>query len=339
MRFEVKDQGIGIAPEMRKKLFASFQQADMSIRRKYGGTGLGLAICRKLAEMMGGEVGFDSQPGKGSLFWFTARLARSHVLARDHALANGETEQVAQGLADIGPSLRGARILLAEDNLFNQQVTRELLELSGAVVTVANNGQEALKRLKEAAYDCVLMDIQMPVMDGLEATRAIRAAPELRDNLVIAMTANAWSEDRELCLSVGMNDFLSKPVRPAQMIAILDEWLACNTPTPVDMHVLTALYDGDIDKMRAIATKFVNFSNVDIEGLQRAFEASDLESIRVLGHKMQSGARQLGAAKFADICELLEKQQEPDILLRVHPRIQQLKKLLAQIAQQLQLNG
>ena len=105
------------------------------------------------------------------------------------------------------------------------------------------------------------------------------------------------------------------------------------------MHVLTALYDGDIDKMRAIATKFVNFSNVDIEGLQRAFEASDLESIRVLGHKMQSGARQLGAAKFADICELLEKQQEPDILLRVHPRIQQLKKLLAQIAQQLQLNG
>jgi PAS domain S-box-containing protein len=333
LRFEVKDQGIGIAPEMRKKLFASFQQADMSIRRKYGGTGLGLAICRRLAEIMGGEVGFDSQPGKGSLFWFTARLARSN------ALANGDTEPVTQNLSDSVPVLHGARILLAEDNLFNQQVTRELLELSGALVSVANNGQEALKRLKEGAYDCVLMDIQMPVMDGLEATRAIRAAPELRDNLVIAMTANAWSEDRERCLAVGMNDFLSKPVRPAQMIAMLDEWLACNTPTPLDMHVLTALYDGDIDRMRAIATKFVAFSRIDIEGLQRAFEVGDLETIRVLGHKMQSGARQIGAAKFADICESLEKQQSPDILLRVHPRIQQLKKLLIQIAQQLQLNG
>ncbi len=339
LRFEVKDQGIGIAPDMRKKLFASFQQADMSIRRKYGGTGLGLAICRRLAEIMGGEVGFDSQPGKGSLFWFTARLARSNLLARDHVLANGETEQIAQGLSDSDSSMRGARILLVEDNLFNQQVTRELLELSGAVVTVASNGQESLQRLQEGKYDCVLMDIQMPVMDGLEATRAIRAAPELRDNLIIAMTANAWSEDRERCLAVGMNDFLSKPVRPAQMIAILDEWLACNTPTPVDMHVLTALYDGDINKMRAIATKFVTFSLADIEGLQRAFEVGDLEAIRVLGHKMQSGARQLGAAKFADICELLEKQQEPDILSRVYPRIQQLKKLLAQITQQLQLNG
>lgn len=339
LRFEVKDQGIGIAADMRKKLFASFQQADMSIRRKYGGTGLGLAICRRLAEIMGGEVGFDSQPGKGSLFWFTARLARSSVLATDHALANGEAEQVVQDSSGNGSSLRGARILLAEDNLFNQQVTRELLELSGALVSVANNGQEALKHLKEGKYDCVLMDIQMPVMDGLEATRAIRAAPELRDNLVIAMTANAWSEDRERCLAVGMNDFLSKPVRPAQMITILDEWLACNTQTPVDMHVLSALYNGDIDKIRDIAAKFILFSSADIKNLRRALHAGDFAAIKVLGHKMQSGARQLGAMRFADICELLEKQPGPDALLRMYPRIQQLEKLLAQIAQQLQLNG
>jgi two-component system sensor histidine kinase/response regulator len=332
LRFEVTDQGIGIAPDMRKKLFSSFQQADMSVRKKYGGTGLGLAICRKLAEMMGGEVGFDSQSGKGSLFWFTARLARAR------SMSNGGP-QSDPAPSESRPSLQGASILLVEDNLFNQQVTRELLELAGASVVTANNGQEALACLGSRKYDCVLMDIQMPVMDGLEATRAVRSDPSLRDCLVIAMTANAWIEDRERCLSAGMNDFLSKPVRPAELITTLDEWLSFGVSNPVDTRVLSALYDGNMDKALAIATRFVAFSRTDIAGLQRALESGDIESIQKLGHKMQSGARQLGATRFADICEWLEKQLAADTLWQAYPRIRQLERLLAQIVQQLQLNG
>ncbi|HSC75145.1 MAG TPA: response regulator [Pseudomonadales bacterium] len=331
LRFEVTDQGIGIAPELRKKLFSSFQQADMSLRKKYGGTGLGLAICRKLAEMMGGEVGFDSQPGKGSSFWFSVRLPRTNALPAE--------ESASHEPSGGGASLQGCNLLLVEDNVFNQQVTRELLELAGAAVIVANNGQEALKFLKAKKYDCVLMDIQMPVMDGLEATAAIRATPELRDTLVIAMTANAWDKDKERCLAAGMNDFISKPVRPAELITRLDTWLCGNVTAPIDMAVLTALYDGDAEKMAAIAGKFVAFAHKDIEGLLHALESGDLESVRMLGHKMQSGARQLGAARYADICEWLEKQLSADALWQAYPRIRQLERLLTQIVQQLRLNG
>lgn len=337
LRFEVADQGIGIAVDMRKKLFASFQQGDTSTRRKHGGTGLGLAICRRLAEMMGGEVGFDSQPGKGSLFWFTARLAKAASV--QSVISTGQHPAVSVPDTDASQALQGASILLVEDNLFNQQVTRELLELFGAVVTVAGNGREALECLQENTYDCVLMDIQMPVMDGLEATRVIRDTPTLQHNLVIAMTANAWSEDRERCMAAGMDDFLSKPVRPAQMITTLGDWLACCAPNPVDMAVLAALYPDEPDKMRQIAAKFVSFSQADIESLYTAHAAEDAAAIRALGHKMQSSARQLGASRFADICEALEAQQGPDALLQAVPRIRQLEKLLTQIAQQLRLNG
>ncbi len=206
VRFEVSDTGIGISSGQLDHLFQSFHQADQSIARRYGGTGLGLAICKQLVERMGGEIGVESTLGKGSQFWFKVPLGK---LA---AAVEGEEREAAP--LDM---LKGAKILLAEDNEFNQQVATEMLEQAGAVVSLARDGVEALDRLRRERFDCVLMDIQMPDLDGLEATRHIRADAALMDTLVIAMTANASLEDQTACREVGMDDFITKPVSPATL--------------------------------------------------------------------------------------------------------------------------
>jgi PAS domain S-box-containing protein len=208
LRFEVRDQGIGIAEEKRSRLFHSFEQADTSTTRRYGGTGLGLAISRKLVELAGGEIGVESREGEGSTFWFTLPLEK----------ARGP---VAKAVAEDCGVVRGLRVLLVEDNSVNQLVVRELLQQVGVHVDVAGNGAEALEKLAAARYDCVLMDLQMPVMDGFEATQRIRATEDLRDIWIVAMTANAGSEDRERCRVAGMNDFTSKPVRLRQLCSVL----------------------------------------------------------------------------------------------------------------------
>ena len=210
IRFEVQDSGIGISTEQMEKLFQAFHQADASTTRKYGGTGLGLVICKQLVELMDGTVGVESQLGQGSTFWFTARLAKGGQLPA--------SIQTAPTNLDV---LKDASILLVEDNLFNQQVAVEMLREVGAGVTIANNGQEAIDRLLKRRYDCVLMDVQMPVMDGIEATRQIRSIPALADTHIIAMTANAGKEDRALCFAAGMDSFISKPVFPDQLYAII----------------------------------------------------------------------------------------------------------------------
>ncbi len=220
VRFEVQDTGIGMSEAEMAQLFQPFQQVDTSITRNYGGTGVGLAICKQLAELMGGEVGVESRLAQGSTFWFTARLSRGV----------GKTVPVQEVLPPVDLSLiQGAAVLLVEDNLFNQQVAREMLEQAGAVVTLANNGQEALACLLKDRFDCVLMDVQMPVMDGLEATRQIRANPAWSSTRVIGLTANAGKEDQAHCLEAGMNDFVSKPIEPDQLLAVLATWL---TPQP-----------------------------------------------------------------------------------------------------------
>jgi signal transduction histidine kinase/CheY-like chemotaxis protein len=220
LRFNVKDTGTGIPAAHQGTLFGAFQQADASISRQYGGTGLGLAISRQLAELMGGEVGVESQPGLGSDFWFTARLA----------LASAPVAAQERQATDV--KLSGIRILLAEDNLFNQQVAAEILELAGAVVTVANNGREALALLRREAFDCILMDMRMPEMDGLEATRTLRADPVLKEQLVIALTANASLEDRRHCLDAGMDDYLAKPIAPHKLYDMLASRLGLFASAP-----------------------------------------------------------------------------------------------------------
>jgi two-component system sensor histidine kinase/response regulator len=218
LRFAVTDTGIGLTDEQMGRLFQSFEQADGSTTRKFGGTGLGLAICRKLAGLMGGAVGVDSRLGAGSTFWLTVTLG----LAAPAAPEAGELPATAAATLD---TLQGARVLLVEDNDLNQLVACRLLQRRGCVVDVAENGQVALDRIGQAQYDLVLMDLQMPVMDGIAATIAIRRLEPHRHLPIVALTANVRTQDRQRCLDAGMNDFLAKPVDAKALWTLLRKWL------------------------------------------------------------------------------------------------------------------
>ncbi|HBA88338.1 MAG TPA: hybrid sensor histidine kinase/response regulator [Geobacter sp.] len=221
VRFEVVDSGIGIRPEARQHIFESFSQADYSTTRTYGGTGLGLAIARQLAELMGGELGLESEYGAGSTFWFTASLKGIASLPED--LVRQASEPVPQ------PKLYfEASILVAEDNPVNQDVARHMLDLLGCRVEIAENGKEAMAAAGEGRYDLIFMDCQMPQVDGFAATRAIREmeAAQGKERLpIVALTANAIAGDRERCLDAGMDDYLSKPFDLRQLRDVLQRWL------------------------------------------------------------------------------------------------------------------
>jgi PAS domain S-box-containing protein len=229
LRFWVQDTGIGLASAQIDTLFSAFSQADSSTTRRFGGTGLGLAITQRLAAAMGGEVGVSSQPGRGSNFWFTAWF--------DASAAEEVSPKAVQG-SDAEATLRqrsaGARVLLVEDNPVNQEVASEVLLRIGLQVDLADTGAAALACVQHQPYDLILMDVQMPTMDGLQATRLIRALPTAAARTpILAMTANAFGEDRAACLAAGMDGHVAKPVVPAQLYATLLRWLPETLAAPV----------------------------------------------------------------------------------------------------------
>jgi len=222
VRFEVQDTGIGIPPETMPRLFSAFEQADNSTTRKYGGTGLGLAITRRLAELMGGAVGFQSTPGVGSTFWFSVRLKKTEGLAEvtpSPSITNADAEKI------IRERYSGTRLLLVDDEPVNLLVSQFLFEESGLVVGTAEDGVQAIQKARETSYALILMDMQMPNLNGLEATQQIRELPGYRETPILAMTANAFAEDRAQCLAAGMNDFIVKPIAPDKIFSILLAWL------------------------------------------------------------------------------------------------------------------
>ncbi len=220
VRFSVEDTGVGIATEQVPRLFQAFAQADASTTRKFGGTGLGLAITKRLTALMGGECGVESRLGVGSTFWFTARLQRGEIVSPAASF---------KSTADVEALLRqrhrGARILVAEDNPVNQEVLSELLQSVGLNADIAANGREAVALAKVGGYALALMDLQMPVMGGLDATRAIREMPHWRAKPILALTANAFADDRQACKLAGMDDFIIKPVEVVSFYAAILDWL------------------------------------------------------------------------------------------------------------------
>lgn len=348
VRFEVQDDGIGMSERELAQLFRSFHQADRSTTRKYGGSGLGLAISKQLAELMGGAIGVDSRPGAGSTFWFTARLEKCAALlqAADTTLST-----------DVFDAIRGASILLVEDNVFSQQVGQELLEDAGATVRIANNGKEALDMMFKERYDCVLMDVQMPVMDGYDATRFIRSDAQLKHALVIAMTANAGSEDRVRCMEAGMDEFITKPIAPHLLFAVLAKWLTrrggvrprampdtmkvppaapvvppCGTdPAVLDLAALGLTFGGEPLKMRKFALLFVESARAGMAEMAQALQQQDLAQLAELGHRTKSSARAVGAVGFAALCEAMEAlrhggdlEQAACLLARMQPELDEL---------------
>jgi CheY-like chemotaxis protein/anti-sigma regulatory factor (Ser/Thr protein kinase) len=227
LRFTVVDTGPGISAVDQPRLFTAFEQVDNSASRVHGGTGLGLAITRRLARLMGGEVGVDSTPGQGSSFWLRIRVDRSKAV--------GVAVNVAAtlALAPSGSHQLTAHILLAEDDPMNQDVAVGLLGMLGCRVDVAVNGEEAVKMAADRRYDLILMDIQMPVLNGIDAAEQIRQFEQYKKIPILAMTANVLADDKARCLRHGMNDFIAKPVIPEQLFATLLRWLPHLVVTPV----------------------------------------------------------------------------------------------------------
>jgi CheY-like chemotaxis protein len=230
IKVSVVDTGIGITPEQMEKLFRRFTQADSSTTRRYGGTGLGLAISKSLIELMAGDIGVSSESGKGSTFWFVLPLLGAPWATKEPASEPtvSHDEALLQLSASAAPAKSRGRLLLVEDNPVNQRVALHMLTRIGFETDLAEHGREAIEKLSQTRYELVLMDCQMPEIDGFEATRIIRdpaSAVLDHDVLVVAMTANAFDEDRERCLAAGMNDFLAKPVDLRTLAATLAKWL------------------------------------------------------------------------------------------------------------------
>ncbi len=323
LKITVSDTGIGIPQEQMKRLFHSFSQADASTSRKYGGTGLGLTICKRLSEIMGGQVGVASEQGKGSTFWFTVLVQK---ISADAVVSETRKSRLHGSLSFV-PAL-----LLVEDNRINQYVALSILKKFGLNADIAENGVQALEMLRQKEYDFVFMDIQMPEMDGFEAARRIRdpSSDVLRSDVpIVAMTADATKEDRDRCLAVGMNDYIPKPVNRERLCSVLQQQLGERKKTDREQEPLirTAevqsdsatdisleglpIFDradlmdrlgGDEEGIDEFMADFPGYLSEDIRGLKTALREEDQESIRSCAHKIKGMCANASMERLREVC-------------------------------------
>ncbi len=336
LRFSVRDTGVGIPPDRLEMIFEPFLQVDASTSRKYGGTGLGLAISTRLVELMGGRIWAESVEGQGSVFHFTVKVGRAGPdLANAAAQVAGASAERVGGLVDSGLGRRlPLRILVAEDNAVNQRVALSMLEKMGYRADLAGDGLEVLKALERQSYDVVLMDIQMPEVDGLEAARRIRRRHGDDGPWIVAMTAGAMSGDREKCLEAGMDDYLSKPVRIDELQSALQRSgrRSEDEELPPPMTTADPKPDGQSVKDQGVKTSglrldpqlellgpkavarvldkyFANIAAVE-EVLTRAVEAGDAPALEMAAHSLKGSSGAVGAARMTEICRRLEELGE-----------------------------
>ncbi len=323
LRFSVRDTGPGMDDAQVARLFTPFDQLDGSIARKYGGTGLGLAICKQLVELMGGAIGVHSLPGRGSEFFFTLGFVVVQAVADMPSAAAG-------GLGDLPARLRGCHVLLVDDNELNRIVAVDLLEVvAGARVTQAFTGEEALRALGlgdadavQPPIELVLMDVQMPGMDGLEATRRLRASPTLAGLPVLGMTAHARPRDRAQCLQAGMNDVVTKPFAPAELFDAISVWLpdvvappprasaatgAAEADAPVSFELGLHRCMGREDLHKHVLQRFVETRAQDASRLRAAHAGGDTDTVLRLAHTMVSTAGAIGASRLSQVSTRLQE--------------------------------
>ena len=325
IQFEVADSGIGIAADDLERLFSPFEQADSSTTRKYGGTGLGLAITRKLAELMGGEVGASSRPGFGSQFWFTAKLAPAI------AEALPADSQQPDHMGHLAKFRDKVRLLLAEDVPLNRHVMADLLAEIGLTADMAEDGLQAVSMATQTHYDLILMDMQMPNMDGLDATIAIRRLPGHAETPIVALTANAFDDDRRRCLDAGMNDHLAKPVDPEGLHKMLVKWLKSEAPAvikqssiPTDEEVLLRLHHcldniADIDLERGLKQirkpdrllhyllQYADTCDTHLQNLRERLSTAATNDAILIAHSLKGASAMMAATGIQIIAGDLEK--------------------------------
>jgi PAS domain S-box-containing protein len=321
LRFEVRDTGIGIGADKQDLVFEKFAQADTSTTRLFGGTGLGLAICRQLAAMMGGDIGVDSKPGKGSIFWFTVVCELSMCKGTDFE----PDLPLPVGLNHTG-ILQPLRILLAEDNEINQEIAVACLEDAGHHVEVVDNGVDAIQAVQAASYDVVLMDVHMPVMDGMDATKEIRRLAGAVSKIpIIALTANAMVGDREKYIEQGMDDYASKPFDPDQLFSTIARNLRNATMNPepaassephlddrtqtaagLNLAVVEPLRVGKPDLWKRLIGIYQETTPESLKTLEQALTNDDCTTVHMTAHTLKSSSANMGAAKLSELCRRLE---------------------------------